>query len=278
MSKLRAYKNKTTAILLVALMVLVLGALLVGSKFRNQPNNPAIAINKGLDYLKHNSESVSGVQWLALDYLQRKFKLNPWFNAVNRNISPPYAEPLKTDFQLHKRIAYPDSKVDSLPYKDALPVRQMMMAATHCDYIPLPADFEQLVRSNLASGGYSLSHVGYILERMKENGCQLPADVDRQIREEAAKGTVVLIENMDTTPDLRYESIAFLMHMGRRDLIQQEWIDAVVSEQRRDGGWEERRGDNRSNDHATVMALWALLEYTYPNAPDEPVLRRPHAR
>lgn len=267
----------------VALLVLVLavvgaaGALLKIPAFPDGSKSMdyEMSITKGLAYLKNNQENVEYSQWFILDYLQRKYSLDEAFSAGNREISPPQEEESLQEFHVHKRIAYPDQLVNVLPLEGASSMRQMMMMATHCDHIPLPIDYEQLVRKNIQAGEYDMTHVAFSLERMKENNCAFPNALDRELRDDVARRMVDLAEDTTTKPDLRYEAIAFLMHMDRRDLVKAEWINQIVEQQQPDGGWKVNHEDSASNDHATVLALWALLEYSRPNAPNEPVLRRP---
>lgn len=235
-----------------------------------------VSVNRGLDYLDRTSDNVSGLSWLMLDYLQRKFDLDSKFSTKKHIIKTPTEEQDALEFQIHRRIAYPSELVDKLPLDGASQMRQMMMIATHCDHIPLPPDFERLVKQNIESGEYDLTHVAYSLERMKENGCSFPKDKDQQLRQQAAYGMKKLAANSDTRSDLRYEAIAFLLHMGRRDLIQKSWLDTLLSEQQADGGWKLSSSENKSHDHATVLAIWGLLEYSRPDVPAEPVLRRPN--
>ncbi len=232
------------------------------------------AVQRGLDYLRDPSTQVAPMQWLLMDYLQRKFGLDSYFSATGKDIKPP-TDPLDaTEFQIHRRIAYPNQQINTLPMEGASPMRQMMMAATHCDHMPLPLEFDKLLQSNIDAGSYELTHVAYSLERMAENGCPLPDEEDTQMRQQVAERMVSLATDQETIPDLRYESIAFLMHMHRRDLVQPEWIDQIVAQQQSDGGWKITTGAQASSDHATVLALWALLEYINPDTPNEPVLRR----
>jgi hypothetical protein len=268
--------NKRQLLLAGLLALIVVGAISAfyyDRAFPKRTVHPEQAITKGLSYLRHTSDTVSPFQWLLLDYLQRKFELDPFFSASGKTIEPPTGRFDVVEFNIQTRIAYPDKLINSLPIEGASPMRQMVMAATHCDYIPLSPNFDKLLQKNIESGGYDLTHVAYSLERMKENGCALPAE--QNIRSLVAKRIAALITDKQTSRDLRYESVALLMHMHRRDLVKPQWIDQIVTEQQPSGGWKVNLSDEGSNDHATVLALWALLEYMNPDAPNEPVLRRP---
>ncbi len=233
----------------------------------------------GLDYVD-KSPDVSPVQWLLMDYLARKFELDSKFLAANRNFQLPTEPQAAAEFQTYRRIAYPDQLVDSLP-SDNDPTNRMVMEALHCDHIPLPADFTQLIQSNTDAGGYQLTHVAFSLERMNENGCPLPADQDQKLRDQLKVGMVDIIDNPNTDPetgtgpDLRYEALAMLMHIGYRDQVKQSWIEQIIKEQSSDGGWKNRFDATEDNDHATVLALWALLEYSQPGVASEPMLHHP---
>lgn len=260
------------AVVGITIVLLKIPAFPDGSK----PAAYETSINTGLAYLKDNEEQIAYSQWFILDYLQRKYGLDEAFSARNREISPPQEEDSLQEFHVHKRIAYPDQLINELPLEGASSMRQMMMMAAHCDHIPLPADYEQLVRKNIQAGDYDMTHVAFSLERMKENGCAFPAELDKELRDDVSQRMVDLAKDISTKPDLRYEAVAFLMHMGRRDLVQAEWIKQIVQQQQPDGGWKVNHEDSASNDHATVLALLALLEYSRPNAPNEPMLRRPN--
>lgn len=233
------------------------------------------SVERGLDYLDRNSGQVSPLQWLILDYLDRKFSLGPRFEFAKRHIQPPNEALDAEDFKIHKRIAQPDQLVDKLPYEEAPPIRKMMMAATHCDHIPLPRDYEQLLQQNLELGDYNMTHVSYSLERMQENGCSLPKEQDSELRDTVSARMAELIKKTDAKAELRYEAVAFLINMGRPELITTDMVDKIVTEQQADGGWKISNDSPASSDHATVLALWALLEYSQPNAPKVPVIRRP---
>lgn len=239
------------------------------------PQRYQVAIENGIGYLNRTADSISPLQWLILDYLQRKFSLDPKLSATHRSIQPPSNEVEAADFRIFYRIIDPDALIETLPLSSASPMRQMMMSAAHCDHIPLPPDFESLLRRNLESGGYDLTHIGISLEFMKENGCTLPAEQDKQMREEVAVAMVNLVDDPGVSEDLKYEAIAFIIHLGRRDLVQARWFDSIVAAQNSDGGWSVLKQDSASNDHATVLALWSLLGFVNPEAPELPLLRRP---
>ncbi len=232
------------------------------------------SVSRGLSYLNNNAIQVSPLQWLIVDYLDRKFSLGPTFSFANRHVMPPAEELDAEDFKIHKRIVQPDQLVDKLPYNEASPIRKMMMAAAHCDHIPLPPGYYQLLQQNLDLGGYNMTHVSYSLERMEENGCSLPIQQNKELRETVTARMVELIKRSDINAELRYEAVAFLINMGRRELVTTDVVDKIIAEQQADGGWKISSDKPSSSDHATVLAVWAILEYSQPEAPKVPVIRK----
>ncbi len=233
------------------------------------------AISRGLEYLDTHAETVQPFQWLWIDYLQRRFNLDPKFAAANRTIPAGSDEQEQSEYDIHKRVAFPNALIDKLPYDSAEPGRQMMMAATHCDHIPLPHNFEDLLKRNLKAGGYDLTHLPYSLMVMAENGCGLAERDNQALLNPAANAIAKLAANPKTIRDLRYEAVMMLMHMGRRELVKPAWLDQMLREQQADGGWKLSADESDSNDHATMLAVWALLEYTQPDAPAKVMIRRP---
>lgn len=279
-SKVRKYKIH---ILLVALLALALAAWLWFGAGKSSPHPDdsqniqqyEASIKEGLDYLESTANNISPLQWLMIDYLQRKFSLGPELSATQRNIKPPLNEPDATDFRVYQRIINPDALVESLPTSEISPMRQMLMSAAHCDHIPLPSNFPELLSSNVDDGGYNLTHVAFAFGLMEDNACAINPESDLKIREATTQGLVKLADKKDVSEDLHYEAIAFLLHLGRRDLVKARWINQIASAQQPDGGWTILAQDKTSSDHATVVALWALLEYSRPETPQTPIIRPP---
>ncbi len=234
------------------------------------------SIQKAEAYLTDNFDQISPEVRLILDYLDRKFAIGYHFNVEKS----PIVEPKEGDhvdlgeFKALKRIAYPDELVEKLELTDKDLQTQMMVAAANCDHIALPGNFEQIIRANIQAGGYQMTHAAFSLKRMKENNCSFNREIDLELHTEVALNMVEIAQDMSGKPDLRYEAIAFLMDMDRRDLVEEKWIDRLVEEQQGDGGWKTDKEiiSPEQLDHTTTLALWALLEYSRPGAPTEPMI------
>lgn len=227
------------------------------------------AITKAQQYLLDNSESITPQVRIFLDFLHRKFALNEKFSG---QISPiNTSDPEKgVEFELLalRRIAYKDSLITDLG-----PNPTLLARGANCDHIPLPSNISSVLQQEIDKGEYELTHAALSMQFMEELGCTVEnADA---LWTQAINGMTKMVSDEKIQPDLRYECFAFLLYMGYQDSVKLEWINQIIPEQLLDGGWAIEHNDIKSNDHSTLLALWALLEYSRPNTPDEPLIRRP---
>ena len=78
--------------------------------------------------------------------------------------------------------------------------------------------------------------------------------------------------------DLYCERVTFVLMAGHPEMINRRWVERIIENQEQDGGWNDQWygfsstpqwGDNPdSNEHTTLLALWALyqVQYGYPEA------------
>jgi len=234
------------------------------------------AIRRAQGYLKTTITQVEPLHRLFLEYLQRKFSLDGTLGISGPPIDL-YEDPRSYPQEIHflARIAYPKRLVKQDPKSLLEPVAIMSVYSANCDHLEFPKNYWQIVQQNIDAGGYELTHVALALRFLEENRCAIPKNIQDQ-NEFIIDGLVTLINDPTTIPDLRYEAIAFLMLHDQHSRIKQTWIDQIISEQLKDGGWRRDSGSKESNDHTTILAFWALLEYSRPNTLDEPIIRRPN--
>lgn len=233
-----------------------------------------IAIKKAEKYLITNLGQIAVTERLLLDYLDRKYALNSSFGAQESTIViKDYNAGQPEEIHYLARIAYPDKLVSTVPQIALEPLSILNVYSANCDHLPLPATFEQTVHKSISAGGYEMTHVALAFAFMKDNACSYPP-ID-ELSEKVFNSMVNLANDPKTIADLRYEAVAFLLHSERGDLVKQDWIDQIISEQKPDGGWGIETGTNNNNSHATVLALWALLEYYHQSTADQPIIRRP---
>lgn len=228
-------------------------------------------------YLIDSITLVRPIERLFLDYLQRKFELD---KRLGTN-GPPFdlsEDPRTYPEEIHylARIGYPDRLV-KIPPGDRFddPASITNVYSSNCDHLQLTDNYWQAVKQSIDRGGYYITHVSLALAFMKDNNCALSAEMT-QIEDIVIEGMKKLADDPSTAADLRYEAIAFLLHSDHDELVQDKWIDQIIAEQNKDGGWSLEAGDNKSDSHSTVLAVWALLEYTQQNRPNEPIIRSPN--
>lgn len=234
------------------------------------------AIQRAQEYLVGSINTIGTSERIFLSYLQRKFDLPGTLGTEGPPIDL-YEDPRTYPAEIHflARIAYPD-RVVTVPPKYELDdgVKVTNIYSANCDHLALPANYWRTVEQNVAAGGYYLAHVPLAFVLMKDNGCTLIPGAE-DINNKALQELVRLADDPKTIADLRYEAVAFLLLSGKNDLVQPRWIDKIISEQREDGGWSKEVGGNKNDPHSTLLALWSLLEYSRPNTPNEPLIRRP---
>ncbi len=235
------------------------------------------AIQKAQDHLVVRISFAGTSERIFFSYLQRKFDLP----AVLGTQGPPmdlHEDPMTYPEQTHflARIAYPDRVVNLPPNKAGLDDNAKItnIYSVNCDVMPLPNNFWATMKQSVTLGDYYMAHVALALAFMKDNDCLVPP-IAADMKSEVEQNMVKLADNPATIADLRYEAIAFLYLSGRSDLVKSNWIDQIVSEQRQDGGWSEKIGGTKVDYHATLLALWALLEYSRPDTAYEPLIQRP---
>lgn len=242
-------------------------------QFDNQSDEQK-SIIRAQEYLKSSIGKVGVEQRLLLDYLQRKYDLDKALGA-EQNPFPitenPRTYPQEVNFLA--RISYPN-KIVTVPPRSIVdgPALTNIYSA-NCDHIALPPSFWPTMEQNYQAGGYSLTHVALALAFMRDNSCEVPA-ARSDLKSKVLAGMVKLADNPATNPDLRYEAIAFLGLSSDFTEINSKWVDAITEAQQENGSWIDA-SDRQNSDHTTVLALWALLEYSKPNVPYEPLIHRP---
>ncbi len=282
-------------IVLVSCCVLVAYFLLVGAGFihnkiehdkrvralktqQDKINNlsPAEkAIRKAALYEVHMITSAQAFQRLLFDYLQRSYGLQPELGVSKTPMTIPASGPsYPSELNYLARIAYPDNVIKVAPKDNPESISFTNIYAANCDNLPLPPNFWQIVEEEYQAGKYYLTHDALALFFMKDNGCALPTTADI-LSAQITTGMVNIVKDPTTIADLRYEAIAFLQLTGHRDLIKSEWIDQIIQEQMPDGSWSAVAGSKKSDDHSTLLALWALLQYSRPEVKYQPLIRHP---
>ncbi len=240
-------------------------------------NNNQISVNieKGLANLLQRGKQIEPNAAMVLHYLQRKFSLGKQYEfsnffetypitdvkgkALERMVNPKAAATVNELGTLAKGKTLLDN-LSNTSYA--------MNCALMCDKIPLPPDFFALVQQLTELDRYFLTHAALSLQWLGENDCLTNSEEAKKLQKRQHELLTKLIVSLGKPTDLQMEAIAILLYTGGREYLQPEWINVISNRQLPDGGWPlGEMSSNKTHDHATVHALWALLEYKYPDAP-----------
>lgn len=183
-------------------------------------------------------------------------------------------------FEVFRRLVDPGATVDVARIA-ALesPIDRISASAIHCDHIPLPGDWIDILRRASRMGAYALTHAVTAATWSLENGCvsplQLAALRAEQIHllQQLIEGREELEKRHAAASDIWIEAVAMLFYADAGHRVRPEWIEAVLALQRPDGGWPLHPRASESDPHTTALALWVVLEVLEPHAPRVPWLR-----
>ena len=153
------------------------------------------------------------------------------------------------------------------PYQDDL-INYFMFKSFNCDVF-LPDTFlVQKLKEGLLIGGYDLTHALISMHWLKQFDClEENAILEKEIKElqETFWNKLPVMAKTEKNPDLRYESIAIALHTNKKINLSDE-VQSILREQEKGGSWYNQGLSDASREHTTILALWALLEWRYPEA------------
>lgn len=212
--------------------------------------------------------------WLSLfGYLYRRYGVEARLasgapaHALRGGVARPEV------YAIYRRIDDPDARVDKAAIA-ALPtaIDRITASALHCDRIPLPPDWVEILARASRAGAYALTHAVLATEWTVENGCRTRQEVTalhaEQVRllEQLVEARATLPARYAAATDLWIEAVAMLDYAGAGDRVRDAWIDDLLAQQRADGGWPRQPRAARSDPHATALALWVVLARRQPQA------------
>lgn len=220
------------------------------------------AIAAGSAYLESNAAELPALLVPVVDYLHR---MNPEAVAAPRvQRLRAAAEDPASDAAIFVRLVDADVRMtaERLNAEDD-EINVITAPALFCDRIRPPDSYAATLDTATVTGDYELTHAALADQWMVELGCDAERGPER--RAEQVDRLVALVRAAGPATDLGMEAIAILTYTGNADRVEDAWITAVVDAQRSDGAWGKEPGGPAS-DHATAMALWALLGSSRPDA------------
>ena len=209
----------------------------------------------------------------VLDYVHRRFGLELRLASGLRPYGAGQRLKRPEEGEVFRRLIDPQARASRRQIAE-LPgaIDRMSGSALHCDRIPLPADWVEVLYRASEAGGYALTHAVVAARWSVENGCvpesQLAAlHADQVARLEALiENRAELATRFELATDIWIEAVAMLYYANEPGRVRAEWIAAVLDAQREDGGWPNHPRSTASHPHPTALALWVLSEHLEPEA------------
>ena len=283
---------------------------------RPYANSPyAEAIDTGLIFMAENVDNHHFCDWTdytVLDYLHRKFELDPWFAALELVDVDSLHDQQAAFATLHARMVLPDFDLEAaqVPFElaglfsdfDPAPDEpfitpatfkhlpegplQIILRAMYCDEEPVTEFFgSDLVRSvrtakylgepnNVAGSVVATMILAW--QWMRELGCADALQSLENAEEYFPDILVEIVEDQGVITSLGIQAVALLYYIGHDERVRDEWVAEIANVQLPDGAWDHAAGTgepSRSTCRATAFALWVLLENALPQAENIPWIR-----
>lgn len=233
------------------------------------------AVDAAASFLIRQGPAVAADWAVLLDHMARRYDLD-WAAPVLARARWEAARPGSVQANLFARVYDPSAAVGTIPQDmTSGATDQLTATALHCDRWPLPEDYKRRLEAQAA--GRDLGEKNHALIPAiwaHEHGCLDDAEYAR-IVDLVAPQLAQAVMQKAAVDDPFVEAVALLALVGRDDLVDPAWIEAIRAAQRPDGGWVEEAGATVSSAHTTFLALWVLLQDDHPGAPPRTWIRDP---
>lgn len=246
----------------------------------------AAHIDKAINYLYYDRTPDRWPALALLDFLQRKFGLDRRYTHANMFSPQMQALADTKDLSIMGRLVDPSHQYDPSAFKVDNWTFRAMVQVLYCDRFPLPDDFTRTLFDKIAAldkadrtpfENLEAAVLGRVLVWGAENGC-VSADTPQfgEAREKLAAILRKILLDNGPTGMIGCQAITTLDYLGKRKLVDKDWLDALATTQLSNGGWSQSKTDRKNTDsHTTALALWALLEHSMPTAPKVPMIPQP---
>ncbi len=233
---------------------------LFGSEIQYQEN-----ITKAKKYLVDQGDQLNFQAFMLGTYLKKKFPEVPAFQKrVDHDQILENAPQIKNFRRIiDGKVGFTIEDLNSVGSS----IDKLTLRAIHCDLYPPHNKYLFEVEEVSRKGGYYLTHALWALEFLKDNQCDTQwGDKFDEVEEQIVSEVVHFIESADFYRDEVIEAIAFLYSSGNGHAVKTEWVNQVAFNQAEDGGWHRVAMNQDTNSKTTMLALWVLLEASYPNS------------
>jgi len=203
---------------------------------------------------------------LWLDVMYRRFGIEVFADSVRRFNEVMFWYPEQSNVDLFSRIVDYDRSINAAEIEKVTDeLDRITLPALYCDRLDFPTNYSTLLQNEVSKGGYQLTHVLLAWIWIQESGGKI--ELPDGFIESMYQANAALINSDSTITDLEMEAAAFLCLAGQRELIDDSFVELVITSQAVDGSWGEKH-----SWHSTVLGLLFLLHVEFPCDNYPPVL------
>jgi hypothetical protein len=162
----------------------------------------------------------------------------------------------KLEMEFFERLLNPGFQLPAAEFSKASDVDVITLPALYCDVHPIDtATYFPKLRQELAYGGYGATHVLLSYLWLEERQC-LSKPMLQTLRPDAVEASRNILGDRPIWSDIQLEAATLLRAIG--EPIGPNWVEEIMANQHDDGGWQWNSVTNRSDTHATLLAIWFL--------------------
>jgi hypothetical protein len=216
------------------------------------------AIRAAVAHFRSRGDAIDPMIALLLDRITRSYRLDLAWNPVRR---AAYRRERGAEFlRAFALLGFPSEALSLAELERTLarwdsPTDKQMLTAAYC---------RQLAKAGrpvagpilVAGDGYAATHNLLATQLLHDLRCISAAAAQAALREQLPS-TAALVDSKLELSDLALEALAVRRHVQPQLAPSQAWLDTLLAGQSSDGAW-------LSEEHATLLALWILLQHSAP--------------
>ncbi len=201
---------------------------------------------------------------LMAEYMQRGYGWQTSLRVTDILHSAPVYDDERGQMALFARLYNGKSSVPCHDIKAQTGLQQLMAWSINASTCKPDKTFSDMLWQYSRSGGRDLTHAALCLAWLQEQSMTTAVENADSLQRYQISSLTSLAQAEGYNTDTGLEALIGLIRLGRSRDIQPEWIAAVLQAQHADGGWPRTTEANESSDmHATLLALWVLLDYSH---------------
>ena len=222
----------------------------------------ATAQKKAISFLSKNDRLKSQNLVLIVQYLERAYGIHTSINPNKLLQSLPVYDDEKEQIRFFSKLYGGHANITKKEINAQKGLGQLMAWSINADIYKPDATYSKMIWGYSQAKGRDITHAALCLAWLKEqNMSKYITDVDSLERYQVQE-LLALAKEEDYSSDTGLEALVGLARLGHSDLIKPEFIARILSAQHKEGSWPLLANEDVSfSEHATLMALWVLLDY-----------------